>query len=133
MTMRVLRTIVLMSLIVSMGTSAVAGDLRSASTQPVEQPSPAENKPIPKPYLWTGTAMFVGGMAVGLYAFINNKNGDFPGQDEYYATNRKLGAAGLLTAFGGGALLFLGKHRASRSPMVTVNRDRVTVSKHVSW
>jgi hypothetical protein len=122
-----------MFVVVSVSTSAVAGDLRGASTQPAEQPSSAESKPIPKPYLWTGTAMFVGGMAVGLFAFINNKNGEFPGQDEYYATNRKLGAAGLLTAFGGGAILFLGKHRASRSPMVTINRDRVTVSKQVSW
>jgi hypothetical protein len=77
--------------------------------------------------------MFVGGMAVGLYAFNNNKNGEFPGQDEYYATNRKLGAAGLLTAFGGGAVLFLGKHRASRAPMVTVNRSVIAVSKQLSW
>src|SRR5262245_30806013 len=100
MTMHVLRPFVLMLLIVSMSTSAVAGDLRGASIQPVEQPSSAESKPIPKPYLWTGTAMFVGGMAVGLFAFINNKNGEFPGQDEYYATNRTLGAVGLLTAFG---------------------------------
>ena len=64
--------------------------------------------------------MFVGGMAVGLYAFIHNKNGQFPGQDEYYATNRTLGAVGLLTAFGGGAVLLLGKHRANRAVRAAV-------------
>src|SRR5207244_1382126 len=81
---------------------------RSAQDKAQPAEGKAAGKPIPKAYLWSGTGMFVGGMAVGLYAFIHNKNGQFPGQDEYYATNRTLGAVGLLTAFGGGAVLLLG-------------------------
>ena len=45
--------------------------------------------------------MFVGGMAVGLYAFLNNKNGEFPEFGEAEATNKPLGTAGLVTAFAG--------------------------------
>jgi hypothetical protein len=77
--------------------------------------------------------MFVGGMAVGLYAFVHDKNGQFPGTDEYYATKRGLGAVGLFTAFGGGAVLFIGKHQANKSTTFRVNPGGVTVSKRVSW
>jgi len=47
--------------------------------------------------------------------------------------NKKLGAAGLATAFGGGVLIFLGSHQANRSPSVTVGPGQVTVSKQLSW
>ena len=86
-----------------------------------------------KTYLWLGSSLFVGGMAVGLFAFMHDKNGQFPGADEYNATDRKLGSAGLFTAFGGGMLLFIGKRQANRSPMVTFDPGRMTVSKQVSW
>jgi hypothetical protein len=136
--MRTLRTVVVALLVTGVSTSALAGDLRVSLAQAGQQPpreggQPAESKPIPKAYLWTGTGMFVGGMAVGLYAFIHNKNGQFPGQDEYYATNRALGAAGLLTAFGGGAVLLIGKRHANRSPMITVGPAGVKVSKNITW
>jgi hypothetical protein len=39
----------------------------------------------------------------------------------------------LLTAFAGGAVLFLGKHRANRAPKVALNPGGVTVSKEISW
>jgi hypothetical protein len=135
--MRMLRTVVIALLVIGLSTPAFAGDLRASLAQAAEQPRPEErrpeSRPIPKPYLWTGTGMFVGGMAVGLYAFIHNKNGQFPGDDEYYATNRALGAAGLLTAFGGGAVLLLGKRHANRSPMITFGPAGVKVSKNISW
>jgi hypothetical protein len=131
-TMRVLRTLVVSWLVLGMSTSALAGDLREslqqAGQQPVEQ---SDNRSVPRPYLWLGTGMFVAGMAVGLYAFTHNKNGEFPGTDEYNATNRKLGAAGLFTAFGGGMVLFYGKHKAA--PSVTLAGGRVSVSKRLSW
>jgi len=136
--MRTLRTVVVALLVTGVSTSALAGDLRVSLAQAGQQPpreggQSAESKPIPKAYLWTGTGMFVGGMAVGLYAFIHNKNGQFPGQDEYYATNRALGAAGLLTAFGGGAVLLIGKRHANRSPMITFGPAGVKVSKNITW
>ena len=132
--MRIPRTVVVSMLIVGLSTSVRAGDLRTSVEQAAQEMARRpENKPIPKPYLWLGSSLFVGGMAVGLYAFMHDKNGQFPGTDEYNATDRKLGAAGLFTAFGGGMLLFIGKRQANRSPMVTFDPGRVTVSKQVSW
>jgi hypothetical protein len=130
--MRLLRTVVVVCLIVGVSTQALAGDLRQSVQQLVQQQAPSsENQTIPKPYLWLGSAMFVGGMAVGLYAFMHNKNGEFPGNDEFNATDRKLGAAGLFTAFGGGLLLYYGRHKAA--PSLTVARGRLTISKQLSW
>jgi hypothetical protein len=131
--MRALRITLVSLLVIGLSTSAFAGDLRASAAQTAQQPPQAESKPMPKAYQWIGTGMFVGGMTVGLYAFVHNKNGQFPGQDEYYATNRGLGAAGLLTAFAGGTVLFLGKRRASHSPVLTFDPGRVTVSKQLSW
>ena len=125
--MRMLRALVIALLMIGLSSPGWAAD----QAQPAE--GKAESKPMPKAYLWSGTGMFVGGMAVGLYAFIHNKNGSFPGQDEYYATNRTMGAVGLLTAFGGGAVLFLGKHRANRAPEITFEPSAVKVSKTISW
>jgi len=126
--MRTLRTLVIALLVMGLSSPGWA-----AEQSPPAEGKAAESKPIPKAYLWSGTGMFVGGMAVGLYAFIHNKNGQFPGQDEYYATNRTLGAVGLLTAFGGGAVLLLGKRHANRSAMITVGPAGVKASKTISW
>ena len=125
--MTIVRTVVIALLVIGLSAPGWAAD----QAQPAERK--AESKPIPPAYLWTGTGMFVGGMAVGLYAFIHNKNGSFPGQDEYYATNRTMGAVGLLTAFGGGAVLFLGKHRSNRAPELTFGPGGVKVTKKISW
>jgi len=86
--MSTLRTFVITLLVIGLSSPGWAAD----QAQPAEGKA-AESKPIPKAYLWSGTGMFVGGMAVGLYAFIHNKNGQFPGQDEYYATEFSLSAA----------------------------------------
>lgn len=75
--------------------------------------------------------------------FLNNKNGKFPEFGEATATDKKLGAAGLVTAFAGGALLFLGT-RARSAPSITFGKtyvesgfsrtySAVTVSKQISW
>src|SRR2546430_10595379 len=119
--MRALRTGIVAVVIVGLATSAFAGDLQksidNAAQQPQERtPSKGTSK---KPLVWAGTALFVGGMAVGLYSFINNKNGTYSEFGEANAVNKKVGAAGLATAFGGGVLIFLGSHQ-SKSPSVTV-------------
>lgn len=136
--MRILKILIVSWIALGMSMPAMAGDLRNSieqasqtTPQPAASPIPAANNPIPKSYLWLGSGMFVGGLTLGLYAFMHNQNGEFPGYDEYNATNRKLGAAGLFTAFGGGLVLFYGKHRAS--PSVTFGPRQVTISKRVSW
>src|SRR5206468_5927450 len=64
--MRTLRVIVAWFAIVGLGTSAFAGDLHeSIAKAAAEQPPPPRRTGIPKGYLWTGTALFVGGMTVG--------------------------------------------------------------------
>ena len=134
--MRALRTGIVALIVAGLATSAVAGDLQQSVANAAQQPSPpprAPSKGTSKALVWTGAALFVGGMTFGLYSFINNKNGGFAEFGEANAVNKKLGAAGLATAFGGGVLIFLGSHRANRSPSVTVGPGQVTVSKRLSW
>jgi hypothetical protein len=133
--MRAVRTGIVALLIAGAATSGFAGDLqqsiaRAAQQQQQERTPGGKSKPL----VWTGAALFAGGMAVGLFAFINNQNGTFSEFGEANAVNKKLGAAALSTAFVGGALIFIGSHRgAQRSPQVTLGPGQMTVSKRVSW
>ena len=132
--MRALRTAVAALLVLGLATSAFAGDLEKSIAKAAQQEETRSQKTGgSKAVVWTGAALFVGGMAVGLSSFINNKNGQFAEFGEANAVNKKLGAAGLGVAFAGGALIFLGSHQAKRSPSVTVGPGQVTVSKHLSW
>ena len=133
--MRAVRTGIVALIVIGLATSAFAGDLQQSVANAAQQPSPpprAPSKGTSKALVWTGAALFVGGMTFGLYSFINNKNGGFAEFGEANAVNKKAGAAGLATAFGGGVLMFLGS-RQSNSPSVTVGIGRVSVSKQVSW
>jgi hypothetical protein len=132
--MRAMRTAIVALLVIGLATSAFAGDLQQSIAKAAQQPvENAPSKGTSKPLVWAGTALFVGGMAVGLYSFINNKNGGFAEFGEANAVNKKLGAAGLATAFAGGVLIFLGSHQSKSSPSVTVGAGQVRVSKQVSW
>jgi len=135
--MRTLRIVVVWLLIIGVSTSALAGDLQTsvakAAGEASQKPETSDGKPMPKSYLWTGTAMFVGGMAVGVYAFLNNRNGDFPGINEATATNKPLGAAGLCVAFAGGTILFLGQRKAKQSAELKIVPGGVAVAKLVTW
>ena len=133
--MRVLRTVIVALIVIGLGTSAFAGDLQQSIANAAQQPSPpvrAPSRGTSKALVWTGAALFVGGMTFGLYSFINNTNGDFSEFGEASAVNKKAGTAGLVTAFGGGVLMFLGS-RQSNSPSVTVGPGQIKVSKRVSW
>jgi hypothetical protein len=134
--MRALRTGIVALIVIGLATSAFAGDLQqSVANAAQQQPTPpprAPSKGTSKALVWTGAALFVGGMTFGLYSFINNTNGGFAEFGEANAVNKKAGTAGLATAFGGGVLMFLGS-RQSNSPSVTVGIGRVSVSKQVSW
>jgi hypothetical protein len=132
--MRALRTAVAALLVLGLTTAAVAGDLeRSIAKAAQQEETRSQKNGGSKALVAAGTGLFVGGMAVGLYAFINNKNGEFAEFGEANAVNKKLGAAGVSAAFAGGLLVFLGHHRAKNSPSVTVGPGRVKVSKQVSW
>jgi len=127
--MRALRIIVAWFVMAGVSTSVFAGDLRASAVSAAQEQT--RDKPMPKPYLWAGSGLFVGGMAVGIYAFLHNRNGQFPEFNEATATNKPLGAAGLGAAFAGGTILFLGKRKANES--ITVAPGKVTVSKRVTW
>ena len=133
--MRAVRTAVAALLMFALATPAFAGDLQQSIDRAAQQPqerTPSKST-YSKPLVWTGAALFVGGMTYGLYSFINNTNGGFAEFGEANAVNKKAGTIGLATAFGGGVLMFLGTHKSSKSPSVTVAGGRVSVSKRVSW
>lgn len=132
--MRTVRTGLVALLIIGLATSVFAGDLASSIAKAAaEQQERVPRQPSNKPLVWTGAALFVGGMAVGLFSFINNQNGSYSEFGEADAVNKKVGAIGLGTAFVGGTLMFLGSHRAARAPAVRVGVRNVAVSKRLSW
>jgi hypothetical protein len=122
-----------------MAASAAAGDLRASVARVVERqeqvtkPVSAAQGPMPKVYLWSGAALFAGGMVVAMNGFLNNSNGEFPEFGEADSTNVAMGVAGLATAVGGGMLLFLGKKRAAHVSSVTVGPGRVSAAAKVAW
>ena len=131
--MRTARIVVAWLVIAGMSTPAFAGDLRSSVEKAAREQAQSSDKPMPKAYLWAGSALFVGGMTVGIYGFLHNRNGDIPRFDEGTATNKPLGAAGLGLAFVGGTILFLGERQTRRSPTLTVGPGRISVTKQVTW
>ena len=145
MTMRILNIVIVSSLIAAMSTPAWAGDLpasianmpapfsasRVAAAEATQEQN--QNRPIAKGYLIVGSGLFVGGLTAALVGFLNNRNGSFPEFGEATSTNVKMGAAGLATAFGGGAILFLGKRKANQSTSLNFGPGRLTVSRRLSW
>lgn len=126
------------TLIIGMAAPAAAGDLATSVAKAVEQQDQAArpaatSRPMPKVYLWSGAALFAGGMVVGMNGFLNNRNGEFPGPGEAESTNVAMGVAGLATAVGGGMLLFLGKKHAAHMSSVSVAPGRVSAAARVSW
>ena len=131
--MKTLRAAVTALLVLGLSSSGFAGDLEQSMAKAVQEESRSQKAGGSKATVWAGTALFVGGMAVGLSAFINNKNGQFSEFGEANAVNKRLGAAGLSAAFAGGFLIFLGSHGVRHSPAVSVGPGEVKVSKHLSW
>ena len=123
--------------IASVAAPAVAGDLQASVSKVVESAEqtapPASSRSIPKGYLWPGAGLFVGGMAVAIHGFLNNRNGQFPEFGEADSTNVKMGAAGLAAAFGGGLLLFLGKERGKHAASLTAGPGRIVIAKRLDW
>lgn len=132
--MKILRVVITWLALAGVSTSAVAGDLQASVARAVaQQQTQSAGGPIPKGYLWLGTGLFAGGMAIGVYGFLNNRNGEFPEFGEATATNKQLGTAGLITAFAGGTVLFLGTRHARRLPSLTFGPGKVAVSHTLAW
>jgi hypothetical protein len=133
--MRIIRIAIVATLALCVAGTAVAGDLKDSA----EKAASADQTDVPRHTGGArvetigGLAIFATGMTAGLYAFINNKNGKFSEFGEAAATNKKLGAAGISLAFGGGLMMFLGSHTAKQLPTVTVGKGTVGVSKQVTW
>jgi hypothetical protein len=131
--MKILSVVVLSVAMVASSTPAAAGELLASAakvTARAEAQSPAERRTMSKT-VWPGAALFVGGMAVALNGFLNNRNGQFPEFGEAESTNVKMGAAGLAAAFGGGVLLFLGTHGGTAS--VTAGPGQLSAVGRVRW
>jgi hypothetical protein len=132
--MSTLRTAIATALILGLSTSAFAGDLAASLAKAAQQEATRTQKSgSSKALVYTGAGLFIGGMTVGLMAFMNNTNGKFAEFGEANAVNKELGAAGLCVAFAGGALVFLGHQRARNMPSISAGPGQVTVSKKISW
>ena len=131
--MRPMRIMVAWLIIAGLSSSAFAGDLAASIAKAAEQQTQPQRRSIPKGYLWTGTVLFAGGIAAAFYGYLHNEHTGYPEFGEADATNVKLGTAGIVTAFVGGTILFLGERRARRSPAVTFGPGRMTVTKQVTW
>ena len=121
------------------GIPAYAGELRDSVAAAATAAASADPQPAPmkigtsnKALMWSGTAMFAGGMTYGLYEFINNENGSYSEFGEAAATNKKGGTVGLSVAFAGGVMMLLGK-RAGSMPSLTFGKQGVGLAKKVSW
>src|SRR3990170_1855873 len=112
--MKLFRIVMIALLVGGIGTPSWASDLLESGVKAVEQQVAAAPPSVPTgsagatTLKWTGRALFVGGIAVGLFGFINDRNGEFSEFGEADSSNKKLGAAGLSAAFAGGVLVFLG-------------------------
>ena len=99
---------------------------------PVSSSSPSA--PSGRKLVYTGAAVFAGGMATALYGFIRVGNGEFATFGEASSRNKPLGAAGLATAFAGGTMMFLGSRAGRYAPsQVTINRTEIAVGRTVTW
>jgi hypothetical protein len=142
--MKLIRIAIVSLLIGGITTPSWAGDLRESIAKAAEQqaaaPDGASSGNGGSPALkWSGRGLFVAGMAVGLYGFINDKNGKYSEFGEASSSNKHLGAAGVSAAFVGGVLMLLGtRHSGSASrtsslPAVAASPGSVSISKNVTW
>lgn len=125
--MKIVRTFVACAVALSVTTSAFAQQVPAA--QPPEAPAPTG-----KTLVYSGAAVFAGGMGLALYGFIRAGNGEFSRFGEATSRNKQLGAAGIAAAFAGGTMMFLGSRASRYAPSsVTVSRSGLAVEKQVTW
>jgi len=129
--MKALRTVVASALVMLLAVPVFAQSSAQAPSAPVPQ---TEQTGRPgKGLVYTGAALFGVGMGTALYGFIRVGNGEFSTFGEATARNKPLGAAGMATAFAGGALMFLGTRTKYAPSAVTVTRTEVSVARTMTW
>lgn len=133
--MKIARLGVATLLTLSLSATTWAGDLKesvakAAATAGVQERGGSSAGGV---LTWAGASLFVGGLAVGLYSFINNKNGEYTEFGEADASNNAVGVAGLAAAAAGGALIVLGNQKGRANAALRVGADGVTVSRSVTW
>jgi hypothetical protein len=140
--MRLFRIGIAWLLVLGLSTAGFAGDLRDSVANATFDQAATQSQQgvkIPSGYLWSGVALFAGGMAMAMYGFLHTNDGQYVtvpppgGGGVSTSSNTALGASGLAVAAGGGALLFIGAKKGKSAPSVTFGRDRVSVTKRVSW
>jgi hypothetical protein len=131
---RIVNSVLIAALVLNMSAPAYADGLQAAASEAAKKEQlTAAPRGANKAMVLGGAGLFAAGMAVGVSAFINNKNGEFSEFGEADSSNKKLGAAGLSAAFAGGMMMFLGS-RARHAPVMAVAPGGgVTVTKQVSW
>ena len=122
--MKTLRTVVASALVMLLAVPVFA----QAPSAPVQQ----TGKPG-RGLAYAGAALFGVGMGTALYGFIRVGNGEFSTFGEATARNKPLGAAGMATAFAGGALMFLGTRTKYAPSAVTVTRNEVSLARTMTW
>jgi hypothetical protein len=101
---RIGNSVLIAALILSVSTPVFADGLQAAASEAAKKEQLTAAPRANKAMVLGGAGLFAVGMAVGVSAFINNKNGEFSEFGEADSSNKKLGAAGLSAAFAGGMM-----------------------------
>lgn len=127
------RTLLILVLVLGLAAPTFAQSESQAPSQPVSPPSSVPTSSS-KPLVYGGGAVFAAGMVTALYSFVRAGNGEYATFGEATARNKKLGAAGIATAFAGGTMMFLGSRARRYAPSaVALGPAEVSASKSISW
>jgi hypothetical protein len=72
-------------------------------------------------------------MSMAVYGFLHTSGGEFVSGQVSTESKTALGGAGLAVAGAGGAVLFLGAHRAKKAPSLTFGPKTFKISKQLTW
>lgn len=121
-------------LTLSLASTSWAGPLAESAARAAAAAAAQQTESTSRGVLtWAGSSLFVGGLAVGLYSFINNRNGEFTEFGEADASNNTAGVVGLAVAALGGALIVLGHDRSGSRSSLQLTPSGVAVSRSVTW
>ena len=133
--MKLARPLIASLLIVGLSTSAFAGDLQDSISRAAQQETATQAGSIKmdKLYLISGASLFVVGMSMAIYGFLHTNGGEFVAGQVSTESKTALGGAVLAVAGAGGAVLFLGAHRAKKAPSLTFGPKAFKISKQLTW
>lgn len=132
--MRLAKPLTASLLILGLSTSAFAGDLKDSIDRAAQQETaPSGSMKMDKAYLISGASLFVVGMSMAVYGFLHTNGGEFVSGQVSKESKTALGGAGLAIAGAGGAILYLGAHKAKSAPSVTFGPKTFKVSKQLTW